>query len=274
MSSAFPTTAHWMDFLAGRQVKSERTELPQHAKGRVIPSKSAPRLVAAETFEVEGDPAGPFIAGRTHVAADHWVAKRWPERFTRVLGSRSAATAARAGTAPVSAVQTPHLYHPSPRPWIEISDGAWCRIVGELKASEPDYELGGWLYASAEQRDLHVEAATEASAKRGMRSLELDPGRRRDFEDDLKRRDTGLVRVGEWHSHPVVGLGAPSDTDLQSWQAGYELLESPRDFIGLILTPSRSAGWWAPQIHAYVCSRDRLTKRVRVETARTAWDAA
>jgi proteasome lid subunit RPN8/RPN11 len=62
-----------------------------------------------------------------------------------------------------------------------------------------------------------------------------------------------LVRVGDWHSHPVRDA-SPSDADLAAW-ARHSKDAGVLPYAGVIVTPGE-VGWMSPEFHGWITRED------------------
>jgi proteasome lid subunit RPN8/RPN11 len=120
-------------------------------------------------------------------------------------------------------------------------------------------ETGGWLYShyrpdGGRQQALVIHASGPGrNGEHSVGSVRLSDPREveRDF-DDLTAR-AGLIRVGDWHSHPARDP-IPSHGDLTVW-ANNSDRAGVLPWSSVILTPGE-LGWAVPDFHGYVTRED------------------
>lgn len=120
-----------------------------------------------------------------------------------------------------------------------------------------EIETGGYLYAlywPDEDRVGVMHASGPGhNGRHGSGQVRLgDPNDvESGFDDTLTR--AGLVRVGDWHSHPNDDP-IPSDADLRIWGRHSDDADvSP--YAGVIVTPGE-VGWMTPELHAWITRED------------------
>jgi integrative and conjugative element protein (TIGR02256 family) len=253
--------------------------------------------VARETFDVEYNGRSETItAGRSHIRAGHEILRGREHLFERatdahalgmlvtresvategtraqVVGSPPSWSGAAGRSSPSRGASTVPVRLRSGPPTESIRLGAWSRIREESRSSSDGRETGGFLFASSYGSALTIVAAT-GPGERAVRERDrcvLDGTAA--FERELEANDSDLVRVGGWHVHPSGGT-EPSETDLRSWAAGFEILEERAGhravWSALIVTPGRypSGGDIDPRFAAYVVRRDPISRSLVCERA-------
>jgi len=273
MSSPFLSTAHWLDFLAGREVGSPPAATSRSRTGTLPELKRA-----IEAARRVGDPEGLWnLQTEYRKRADVCSA----DRGMPVLPVRMASSAPtqRASTTDPHNAAPNRVYRPPSPDDVRGTAGAVARIRAEARLEEGLERCGG-LYSFPGDR-LRIQAASASdNAVRTSHSVQFHLGDRVDFERNFGK---DLVRVGDWHSHPGTERDSrPSgayvngqEGDMEAWAASRAVLENQPDFqgdyIGIIVT--RGASWLAPpELHAYIVSRDKLTRVLHCESARLVED--
>jgi len=150
---------------------------------------------------------------------------------------------------------------------VRVSSGAVARISAELRDCLDGNESGGYLFALRGEDKLMWASGAGPNAARSKSALTIDREYVRTFELYLRAQwgeDVGLA--GRWHFHPS-GTVEMSDTDCEGAVAGLELIEFEHDggaWLDLVLTSSTDY----PEIHAYVTSRDPISRRITHEPAK------
>jgi len=128
----------------------------------------------------------------------------------------------------------------------EVLEAIWALHSHEV-------ESGGWLCASYPPEDDRVRIVHASgpghNGKHGAGWTRLsDPSQVEEaFDDSLGQ--ARLVRVGDWHSHPVRD-SFPSDADLAKW-AQHSDDAGVLPYAGVIVTPGE-VGWMTPEFHGWV----------------------
>jgi proteasome lid subunit RPN8/RPN11 len=120
-----------------------------------------------------------------------------------------------------------------------------------------EVETGGWLYALYAPDDDRVTIAHASgpghNGKHGGGWTRLsDPSEVEEAFDDALAQ-ARLVRVGDWHSHPVRD-SIPSDADLAKW-ARHSDEAGVLPYSGVIVTPGE-VGWMSPEFHGWITRED------------------
>jgi len=127
-------------------------------------------------------------------------------------------------------------------------------------------ESGGYLFSAATGPLDELVSASGAGdrARRSVDAIGLEHAYIDELERELRRSNSGLVASGTWHSHPDSDP-RPSDTDLQAWGAGLEIVEQrvgdgARFFGVIVTTPEWARGDWSyPEMHAFITRRDPIS---------------
>ena len=155
-----------------------------------------------------------------------------------------------------------------PRVAVRVSSGAVARIEAEARDSIDGRETGGYLFGLRGEDKILWASGAGPNAARSESELGIDGAYVRAFEQHLRAQwgvDVGLV--GRWHVHPS-GTAELSDVDCEGAAAGLELIELEHDggaWLDLVLTAS---SWSYPEIHAYVFTRDPISRRITHEPAK------
>jgi proteasome lid subunit RPN8/RPN11 len=134
--------------------------------------------------------------------------------------------------------------------------GSVCRAMEQevlhaiWRFESREIESGGWLYA---MYPLEDHRATVVYASGPGQNGSHGSGQVRLSEPNQVEAACGeilararLVRVGDWHSHPVQDT-IPSDADLAAWaRHGEDAGVLP--YAGVIVTPGE-VGWMSPEFH-------------------------
>jgi proteasome lid subunit RPN8/RPN11 len=118
-------------------------------------------------------------------------------------------------------------------------------------------ETGGWLYGlyppDAERVTIAHVSGPGRNADHGIGRVRLSEPLdvERDFSDAAAR--AGLVRVGDWHSHPARDP-IPSNGDLIAWATNGDRADV-LPYASVILTPGE-LGWAVPEFFGWVTRED------------------
>jgi len=126
----------------------------------------------------------------------------------------------------------------SRRLWrVWLSEPAWDALIAAAKAANPN-ETGGVLVGvvldggEGAGRPWVTHAVEVPSRKRGRSHYELPAGARRRVVTKLRKSDSRLGYLGDWHSHPSdVG---PSPTDIDSIESASVEGDCPRPLLFLV----------------------------------------
>jgi hypothetical protein len=118
-----------------------------------------------------------------------------------------------------------------------VSEAAREALIAAADAADPD-EIGGVLVGvmldrgHGAGRPWVTHAVVVASRKRGRSHYELPADARRRVVTRLRKTDSRLGYLGDWHSHPTdVG---PSPTDIESIESASVEGDCPRPLLFLV----------------------------------------
>jgi hypothetical protein len=193
---------------------------------------------ALEEFTVAGyypDGAATTVAAGEIVADRHEFVRRFPNRFgpdfTPYASPPRKASAWRGTATPPGLVrQAPERYK------VEVT--RWAHYDLDLALGEFDgLEIGGGLFGHVDGDTIVVEHVSKQAPGRDRTTshTEISLSGCMEFA-----RSYDTTWLGDWHVHPGVDSGSPSDTDVRSWQ-GLRRAGSP--WLGLILTSGPDPIW-------------------------------
>jgi proteasome lid subunit RPN8/RPN11 len=121
-----------------------------------------------------------------------------------------------------------------------------------------EIETGGYLYglypADEDRVSIVYASGPGHNGKHGSGRMRLsDPNDVESSFDDTLRR-AGLVRVGDWHSHPWDDP-IPSDADLRAWGSNSDDA-GVLPYTAVIATPAPDLGWTCPRLNGWVTRED------------------
>ena len=219
-------------------------------------------------------------AGTTWVyGARHFLVVTYPYLFERrgTRAARSAPQRPRRSTParparPASPTWKP-LVRLSPDPsgfTVRLSENAYQAMGDEAFGQRHrNIETGGALFGEpAKDSDQRVRVKRAGGpgpkARSGESWMHADTDHYRREAIELHRSGSPLRWIGDWHTHPTVDSGWPSENDLRffAWNCRelHHMGRSMNHYIGLILTPVRSqdrftfehtASWARPTITAW-----------------------